>query len=121
MTSQVKKRGRFDKTDLIRLWNEGFYQKRRDELLALMLHFELCYQVQDKEIYVAPQLLPGDLHDYTTSVQDIPLQLKYEYVFMPKGLLYRLIVRLHRYIAQDQSAVWNSGAVLEHEHSQADS
>lgn len=43
------KRGRFDKGDLARLWNEGFYAKRRDELLALMLQFELCYQVQDTE------------------------------------------------------------------------
>jgi len=115
----VNKRGRFDKTDLARLWNEGIYQKRRDELLALMLQFELCYQVQDTEIYVAPQLLPGDIPAYNLG-QDIPLQLKYEYGFMPKGLLYRLIVRLHRHIAQQQSAVWNSGAVLEREGTQAD-
>jgi len=115
----VKKRGRFDKTDLARLWNEGFYQKRRDELLALMLQFELCYQVQDTEIYVAPQLLPGDLPAYDLG-PDIPLQLKYEYGFMPKGLLYRLIVRLHRHIAQQQLGVWNSGAVLEREGALAD-
>jgi len=115
----VKKRGRFDKTDLVRLWNEGLYQKRRDELLALMLQFELCYQVQDTDIYVAPQLLPGDLPVYNLG-SEIPLQLKYEYVFMPKGLLYRLIVRLHRHIAQQQSAVWNSGVVLEREDVRAD-
>ena len=115
----VKKRGRFDKGDLARLWNEGFYAKRRDELLALMLQFELCYQVQDTEIYVAPQLLPGDIPKYDLGV-DIPLQLKYEYGFMPKGLLYRLIVRLHRHIAQGQSAVWNGGVVLERAGAQAD-
>lgn len=115
----VKKRGRFDKGDLARLWNEGFYAKRRDELLALMLQFELCYQVQDTEIYVAPQLLPGDLPKYHLGA-DIPLQLKYEYGFMPKGLLYRLIVRLHRHIAQGQSAVWNGGVVLERAGAQAD-
>ncbi len=106
------KRGRFDKEDLARLWNDGYYAKRRDELLALMLQFELCYQVQDSEIYVAPQLLPGDIPKYDLG-PSIPLQLKYEYGFMPKGLLYRLIVRLHRHIAQGQSAVWNSGVVLE--------
>jgi hypothetical protein len=115
----VKKRGRFDKSDLVRLWNEGFYAKRRDELLALMLQFELCYQVQDTEIYVAPQLLPGDIPKYDLGA-DIPLQLKYEYGFMPKGLLYRLIVRLHRHIAQGQSAVWNGGVVLERAGAQAD-
>lgn len=115
----VKKRGRFDKGDLARLWNEGYYAKRRDELLALMLQFELCYQVQDTEIFVAPQLLPGDLPKYDLGT-DIPLQLKYEYGFMPKGLLYRLIVRLHRHISQGQSAVWNGGVVLEHAGARAD-
>ncbi len=115
----VKKRGRFDKDDLIRLWNERYYAKRRDELLALMLQFEFCYQVQDSEIYVAPQLLPGDIPKCDLG-QAIPLQLKYEYGFMPKGLLYRLIVRLHRYIAQGQSAVWNGGVVLERAGAQAD-
>lgn len=39
--------------------------------------------------------------------------MRYLYVFMPKGLLYRLIVRLHRHIAQGQTAVWNAGVVLE--------
>ena len=115
----VKKRGRFDKNDLARLWKEGYYAKRRDELLALMLLFELCYQVQDTEIYVALQLLPGDVPKYDLG-KDIPLQLKYEYAFMPKGLLHRLIVRLHPYIAQGQSAVWSGGVVLEHTSAQAD-
>lgn len=39
---------------------------------------------------------------------------------MPEGLLYRLIVRLHRHIAQGQSAVWNGGLVLERAGAQAD-
>jgi internalin A len=107
-----QQRGRFDKRDLARLWHESIYHDRRDELLALMLQFELCYQVQDTETYVCPQLLPGDAPTYDLGA-GIPLQLKYEYVFMPKGLLYRLIVRLHRHIAEAQSAVWNAGVVLE--------
>ncbi len=107
-----QQRGRFSKADLTRLWHESNYRERRDELLALMLQFELCYQVQDSETYVCPQLLPGDIPAYHLG-SDIPLQLKYEYTFMPKGLLYRLIVRLHRHIAKGQTAVWNSGVVLE--------
>jgi len=107
-----EQRGRFTKDDLKRLWHESTYRERRDELLALMLQFELCYQVQDTDTYICPQLLPGDVPPYELGA-DIPLQLKYEYVFMPKGLLYRLIVRLHRHIAQGQTAVWNAGAVLE--------
>jgi len=112
-------RGRFDKKDLVRLWHESTYRDRRDELLELMRQFELCYQVQDTQTYIAPQLLPGDVPTYDLGA-DLPLQLKYEYGFMPKGLLCRLIVRLHRHIAQRQSAVWSSGAVLERAGSQAD-
>jgi internalin A len=112
-------RGRFDQSDLARLWSEGAYRERRDELLALMLQFELCYQVRDSETYVCPQLLPGDVPPYALDA-GIPLQLKYEYGFMPKGLLYRLIVRLHRHIAEGQTAVWNSGVVLERQGARAD-
>lgn len=112
-------RGRFDKTDLARLWSEGAYRQRRDELLALMLQFELCYPVQDTDTYICPQLLPGDVPKYELG-KDVPLQLKYEYGFMPKGLLYRLMVRLHRHIAEGQTAVWNSGAVLERQGTRAD-
>lgn len=114
-----QQRGRFSKADLTRLWHESNYRERRDELLALMLQFELCYQVQDSETYVCPQLLPGDIPAYHLG-SGIPLQLKYEYTFMPKGLLYRLIVRLHRHIAKGQTAVWNSGVVLERMGAQAE-
>ncbi len=114
-----EQRGRFTSKDLARLWNEGAYRERRDELLELMRQFELCYQVQDMDTYVCPQLLPGDVPAYDLG-KDVPLQLKYEYAFMPKGLFYRLIVRLHRHIAQQQTAVWNSGAVLERAGSKAD-
>ncbi|HLP95354.1 MAG TPA: COR domain-containing protein [Saprospiraceae bacterium] len=112
-------RGRFSKNDLNRLWQESTYRERRDELLALMLQFELCYQVQDSDTYICPQLLPGDVPAYSLG-QGFPLQLKYEYGFMPKGLLYRLMVRLHRHIAQGQTAVWNAGVVLERAGSMAE-
>ncbi len=115
----IRKRGRFDKSDLFRLWNEGYYSKRRDELLALMLQFELCYQVQETETYIVPQLLPGDIPNYKLG-NVIRLHLMYEYGFMPKGLLYRIIVRLHRHIAQNQLSVWNCGVVLERKDSFAE-
>lgn len=119
-------RGRFTPADLKRLWYESTYRERRDELLALMLQFELCYQVQDTDTYICPQLLPGEHSISDFGISDFGavtlegsdfrgevLQLRYLYVFMPKGLLYRLIVRLHRHIAQGQTAVWNAGVVLE--------
>lgn len=114
-----EQRGHFGPSDLDRLWHESKYRARHDELLALMLQFELCYKVQDSDNYICPQLLPGDIPPYDLGT-DIPLQLKYKYDFMPKGLLYRLMVRLHHYIAEGQTAVWNAGTVLERSGSRAD-
>jgi len=47
------------------------------------------------------------------------LQLRYEYAFMPKGLLSRLIVRLHRYLPNPQQEAWRSGAVFHRQGAKA--
>ena len=47
------------------------------------------------------------------------LVLYYEYAFMPKGLLGRLIVRLHRYIKDIQAMAWRNGCVFTYENTDA--
>ena len=97
--------GRFVPTDLERLWPD-----KRHELLRLMMRFQLCYQIPDKDEYIAPQLLPVNQPAYGWP-STANLVVRYEYDFMPKGLVTRLIVALHHRIA-DQELVWRSGVIF---------
>jgi internalin A len=109
--------GRFDFPTAKAIWKDSTYAGKYKELLALMLKFELCYELQD----VQPQtwLAPGLLHvSKPDALADWPqlgdLVLRYEYEFMPKGLVNRLTVRMHRYVRQPALA-WRNGVFFEHE------
>ncbi|MEM9935988.1 MAG: COR domain-containing protein [Bacteroidota bacterium] len=104
--------GHFSKTDLSKVWADLSYQDVFDELLALMEKFELCYKLPgNNEEYIIPQLMSNDHPGYNWSNED-QLQVQYHYAFMPKGIVTRLIVRLHESI-KNQSSVWMRGAIFE--------
>ena len=96
---QVKgNQGRFTIEDCGRLWSSSAYADMHDELLALMEKFELCYKLPESqpETWLVPQLLCPSLPDYVSS-WPLPsdLVLSYRYEFLPRGLVSRLMVRLH--------------------------
>ena len=104
--------GHFDRDDLRFIWHEAENTLLHDELLALMMKFQLCYAIPgQKERYIAPQLLSEQPPTYKWGIgNNLHLRYKYE-TFMPKGLLTRFIVAMHPFIAQQQ-LVWRSGVVL---------
>ena len=114
-----KKLGRFNHEDCARLWRGPAYDRMHLELLALMQNFELCYELRDSQpkTWLAPQLLPPakpkELADWG---KPDDLVLRYRYEFLPKGMISRLTVRLHRFVRNPQMA-WISGVVLEREGS----
>lgn len=111
----VKKQfGLFTRRDLASIWSDERYQDQQDELLALMEKFEICYQLSDEgeDNWLAPQLLPVEQPDALHWDNTDNLQLRYEYDFMPRGMLSRFIVRMHRYVKNTDLA-WRSGVVLE--------
>lgn len=117
----VKSRlGRFTRADCVRLWSASEYEQMHPELLALMERFELCYPLRDSEprTWLIPQLLPpskpGSLQEWGKPAD---LVLRYRYQFLPKGILSRLTVRLHRFV-QDPQLAWTTGALFEREGSQ---
>lgn len=114
---QVELKGSFQKEDLKDIWNKDGYLKKKEELLALMLKFELCYKVENSNIYIIPQLLPISEPSFDWDVED-SLQFRFSYEFMPKGIIARLIVRLHRYITNNR-LIWREGAVLEKDNERA--
>ncbi|MEA5465216.1 COR domain-containing protein [Leptothoe sp. PORK10 BA2] len=115
----IKAKGTFTTAQLNDIWNKDDYATMGDELLKLMENFNLCYPIPGrKDTYISPQLLDFDPPDYDW---DSPnnLMLRYEYEFMPKGIVTQLIVRLYRWIEQQQ-IVWRSGVVLNNSRARAE-
>lgn len=104
--------GQFNRADLSRIWHEERFALMHDELLALMMKFQLCYEIPNRPgTYIAPQLLSEQQPRYAWKPEN-NLFLRYKYEeFMPHGFLTRFIVVMHPYIAR-QRLVWRSGVVL---------
>ena len=111
--------GRFTYKDLKQIWQDSTWRSKAKELLELMMEFQLCYQIADTNEYIAPQLLPAQQPDYPWD-KNSNLQLRYRYGFMPKGIITRFIVKMHRYIAEGQTLVWKEGVILEHQGAKAE-
>lgn len=117
-TEERGKDGQFTYADLNEVWQSHEYEDVFEELLALMQKFELCYRLKhDKERFIVPQLLPKDKPDFEWK-NERNLQLRYEYDFMPKGIITRFIVRRHKFI-EAQKLVWQRGVVLKYKKARA--
>jgi hypothetical protein len=90
----------------------------QDELLRLMVRFQLCYQLPGTDDYMAPQLLSPTRPAYEWESRD-GLVFRYDYDFMPKGILTRFSVAVNHLIA-DQNLVWKSGVILARKGSRAE-
>jgi hypothetical protein len=105
--------GHFTVANCRRVWRDSVYADMHPELLALMQKFELCYRLPDTDIWLPPQLLPPSkpaiLADWN---QPGDLVLRYRYPFLPKGMVNRLMVRMHRFVPRPDMA-WVSGALFE--------
>jgi hypothetical protein len=107
--------GRFTEENCARLWEGSAYAKSHLELLALMEKFELCYKLRDTKpsTWLAPQLLPpsepGELKNWARPGD---LILRYKYDFLPRGMISRLTVRLHRFV-HDPEKAWVTGVLFQ--------
>ena len=118
----IESKGYFSMEDAKKIWGTEAYRRRSDELLHLMNKFELCYQLDNAataQRFLVPHLLSISKPSLDWDDKD-NLQLRYHYDFMPKGLLARLIVRLHRYLPSDPSGiVWRAGAIFQRQGAKA--
>jgi hypothetical protein len=124
--------GRFNEKLLQDIWTEkGFSEDEQANLTNLMLKdgLEICFDPEDsngEKIFIAPQLLQEEQPAGACWI-DSPENLRYvyEYPFMPKGIIGRLIVRLHEYIESctatacecgsqewSEKMVWKNGVYL---------
>jgi internalin A len=116
--------GRFNNQDLQAIWSSDIYRNMHDELLQLMQQFGICYPIRNlNRTYIAPSLLPTNQPSYTWDDSD-NLILRYEYEFMPRGLITRFIVESHDLIEApnhpNNQLVWKNGVVLCDHHARAE-
>lgn len=109
--------GKFTDENLAELWETKGYKKEiHKKLLSLMMQFELCYKIMDdnKTFYIIPEMLPNTPPPNYKWEEENDISLQYHYDFMPKGILTRFIVRLHKYIAYEDKSqfVWKSGVMI---------
>jgi len=113
-------KGYFSKEDLKQIWCEDCYIEMRGELLDLMKKFELCYELPQKDHFIAPQLLKNKQPENYSFDPKNALYVYYKYdKFMPKGILHRLMVVLHEKIANNRQSVWLTGALFEKDYAKA--
>jgi internalin A len=111
--------GRFTRADCQRIWADSTYADMHPELLALMEKFELCYKLPDQspDTWLSPQLLsPSTPELFMDWAQPDDLVRFYQYDFLPKGMISRLMVRKH-HLVQQPNLCWVGGAYFEHEGS----
>lgn len=114
----IKNNGRFTRNHLNNIWGTPEYATMRDELLQLMMKFKLCYEIPgEKGIYIAPQLLSENQPYYDWN-ENYNLLIRYDYEFMPKGILLQLIVALNKMIWGQ--TVWRSGVLIEKDKTRAE-
>jgi internalin A len=118
-TKQVnQKLGCFTQADLTEIWVDEQYAQMRDELLQLMKNFKLCYEIPNRpKNYIAPQLLSPNQPEYDWTETD-NLILRYHYEFMPKGMLTRFAVEMHRLI--DSDLIWKDGVIIADNNARAE-
>jgi len=111
--------GRLTANDLDNLWKEENYQNKFTDLVQLMKNFLLIYETDDRNEYVMPQLLRVIKPEYEWNLEDNRV-IRYDYKkFMPKGILWMLIVKLSYYI-KDDCLVWKQGVILEKNGTEAE-
>ncbi len=109
----IRARGRFTRADLARIWSEPRYCDMHDELLRLMMKFQLCYALDEGRVWMAPQLLSTAQPAYPWDLRrGGAVELRYVYGFMPKGLITRFIVAMNHLIG-NPPLMWRSGVVIE--------
>jgi GTPase SAR1 family protein len=107
----IKNQGLFCEMDTLKIWEGTEYESMHGKLIRLMENFELCYPVADSEnkSYIVPQRLPSAGTTFPWAEPEA-VKVIYKYKFMPKGIITRLICRMHRKI--EDNHVWCDAVIF---------
>ena len=118
--------GKFTKEWLFDFWEKhtnNYPDDIKNKLLTLMLKdkFEISYKLENEDTFISPQLLPSILtYEYSWNYSN-NLFYRFQYPFMPKGIVARLIVRLNHLIIKENNIelVWKKGVIFKYQNAKA--
>jgi len=113
------RKGRLTQADIDTVWKTQPLEKGK--MLVLLEKYGLMYQASADE-YIIPVHLKSEqpYAAWQHETESPMLHFRYQFdKYMPKGLLSRLIVALHKYIP-DHSLVWHRGVNLSHNGASAE-
>lgn len=111
----IDNKGRFTTEDIYRIWNEEDYREKMPQLLCLMRNkkFDLCFELKNGD-FLVPRLLAVDEIELEWKPNNNSTRFELRYKFMPKGILSRLIVKMHQDIHNNK--YWRYGVLLKYEN-----
>ena len=108
-----------DKTGIIAIDDLGkildstrYPSHKRSYIVALMKKFELCYELDKRAEILVPDLLPVQQPNFEFNF-DSAIRFVLQYEFLPKTIIAKFIVKMHRDIKQQLR--WRTGVVLENQ------
>lgn len=105
---QRREQAIIDSQSVKNIWCGEAYRGMHGILLKLMRNFEMCYEMSGGERYLIPQNQPPcdiEIRESATATRVL-----FEYEFLPKGFLTRLICRQHHRILEPN--VWNNAVIF---------
>ncbi len=106
--NQRREQAIIDSQSVKNIWCGEEYRGMHGILLKLMRNFEMCYEMSGGERYLIPQNQPPcdiEIQESATATRVL-----FEYEFLPKGFLTRLICRQHHRILEPK--VWNNAVIF---------
>lgn len=114
----IDQNGQFSYDDIKRIWSMDEYKYKIRELISLMKNkkFDLCFELPDGK-YLVPRLLPVDEIDHSWESDPENSKFEFQYKFMPKGILTRIIVKMNLDIFENK--YWRYGVILQYDGTKA--
>ena len=109
--------------DLPIIWNDTvcYPPDRHMHLIGLMKRFQLIFDISESKYLVAELLENRTIHLDYEFPQDDSLAFRYEYDFIPAGVMTRFIVSINRYLetVDGVKQCWKKGAYLRYHEAYA--
>ena len=90
--------------------NYDYPRNKLHYIVRVMQEFELCFQLDERQQYIVPELLPVQEPDFNFQGTKLHFEIHFS-EFLPHSIFPRLMVKLHTFIKDELR--WRSGMILE--------